>query len=172
MSRLRHQFLAGLALALDEHGYVAVDSRLHQPVDLSHCGTVTNNAIEGVSRLQIGIGKHQKVWGNQAAHGSTSTDLAPAFSRIPLLELLRSVPSRVRVRTCSMRCAPQFLVLSEFSVLARQCLDRRIADLEALREQVSAWTEQRNRTSKVVHWRFTAADARVKLHHLYPVIKD
>ena len=60
----------------------------------------------------------------------------------------------------------------EFSVLARQCLDRRIADLEALREQVSAWTEQRNRTSKVVHWRFSAADARVKLHHLYPVIKD
>ena len=58
-------------------------------------------------------GKHQKVWGNQAAHGSTSADLAPAFSRIPLLELLRSVPSRVRVRTCSMRCAPQFLVLSK-----------------------------------------------------------
>ena len=41
-------------------------------------------------------GKHQKVWGNQAAHGSTSTDLAPAFSRISLLELLRSVPPRVR----------------------------------------------------------------------------
>ena len=60
----------------------------------------------------------------------------------------------------------------EFSVLARQCLDRRIADLEALRAQVTAWSEQRNRTSKVVHWRFPAADARVKLHHLYPVIKD
>ena len=57
-------------------------------------------------------GKHQKVWGNQAAHGSASTDPAPAFSRIPPLELPRSVPSRVRVRTCSMRCAPQFLVLS------------------------------------------------------------
>ena len=60
----------------------------------------------------------------------------------------------------------------EFSVLARQCLDRRIAGLEALRKQVSARTEQRNRTSKVVHWRFTTADARIKLHHLYPVIKD
>ena len=60
----------------------------------------------------------------------------------------------------------------EFSVLARQCLDRRIADLEALREQVSARTKQRNRTSKVAHWRFSAADARVKLYHLYPVIKD
>ncbi len=53
------------------------------------------------------------MWGNQTAHGSASTDLAPAFSRIPLLELPRSVPSRVRVRTCSMRCAPQFLVLSD-----------------------------------------------------------
>ena len=55
------------------------------------------------------IGKHRKVWGNQAAHGSASTDLAPAFSRIPLLELPRSVPSRVRVRTCSRKGAPQFL---------------------------------------------------------------
>jgi transposase len=55
----------------------------------------------------------------------------------------------------------------EFSVLARW-----IADLEALREQVSAWTEQRKRTTKGVHWRFATADARVKLHHLYPVIKD
>ena len=54
------------------------------------------------------------MWGNQTAHGSASTDLAPAFSRIPLLELPRSVPSRVRIRTCSMRCAPQFLALPQF----------------------------------------------------------
>ena len=46
-------------------------------------------------------------------HGPASTDLAPAFSPIPLLELPRSVPLRVRVRTCSMRCDPQFLVLSK-----------------------------------------------------------
>ena len=64
----------------------------------------------------VEYGKHQKVWGNQAAHGSASTDLAPAFSQIPLLELPRSVPSRVRVRTCSMRCAPQFLVLSLYAL--------------------------------------------------------
>ena len=59
----------------------------------------------------------------------------------------------------------------EFSVLARQCLGRRIADLETLHEQVSAWTEHRNGSSKVVHWRFSTLDARIKLHHLYPVIK-
>lgn len=60
----------------------------------------------------------------------------------------------------------------EFSVLAHQCLDRRIADLDMLRAEVSAWTERRNRTSRSVNWRFTAADARIKLRHLYPVIKD
>ena len=60
----------------------------------------------------------------------------------------------------------------EFSVPARQCLDRRIADLETLGAEVNAWPEQRNRTSKVVHWRFTTADARAKLPHLYPVIRD
>ena len=53
----------------------------------------------------------------------------------------------------------------EFSVLARQCLDRRIADIDTLRHEVSAWTEQRNRTSKPVEWRFTTADARIKLSY-------
>ena len=60
----------------------------------------------------------------------------------------------------------------EFSVLARQCLARRIADIDTLRNEVSAWTEQRNRTSKPVEWRFTTADARIKLRHLYPKVRD
>ena len=60
----------------------------------------------------------------------------------------------------------------EFSVLSQQCLDRRIADIDTLREEVSAWTAERNRTSKPVQWRFTTADARIKLRHLYPVIND
>ena len=60
----------------------------------------------------------------------------------------------------------------EFSVLARQCLARRIADIDTLRNEVSAWMEQRNRTSKPVEWRFTTADARIKLRHLYPKVRD
>ena len=63
------------------------------------------------------------MWGNQAAHGSASTALAPAFSRIPPLELPRRVPSRVRVRTCSMRCAPQFLVLSPSAQVSCKWID-------------------------------------------------
>ena len=53
----------------------------------------------------------------------------------------------------------------EFSVLARQCLDRRIADIDRLLTEVSAWAEQRNRTNTPVEWRFTTADARIKLRH-------
>ena len=56
----------------------------------------------------------------------------------------------------------------ELSVLARQCLDRRIPDTEALAAEVVAWTTARNAATHRIHWRFTTADARIKLKHLYP----
>ena len=58
----------------------------------------------------------------------------------------------------------------EFSVLARQCLDRRIADISTLREQVMVWKAGRNENTKAAQWRFTTEDARIKLKHLYPAI--
>ncbi len=60
----------------------------------------------------------------------------------------------------------------ELSVLARQCLDRRIPDIDSLRTEVDAWTEARNRASGPVQWRFTTDDARIKLRHLYPTVRD
>lgn len=60
----------------------------------------------------------------------------------------------------------------EFSALARQCLDRRIPDIDSLRTEVDAWTEARNRASRPVQWRFTTDDARIKLRHLYPTVRD
>jgi hypothetical protein len=56
----------------------------------------------------------------------------------------------------------------ELSVLARQCLDRRIASAEELRREVGAWEAERNERAVEVRWRFTTADARIKLHRLYP----
>lgn len=60
----------------------------------------------------------------------------------------------------------------ELSHLFRQCVNRRIADIDELRREVSAWSERRNQRSAVVNWRFTTADARIKLKKLYPVIKE
>jgi len=59
----------------------------------------------------------------------------------------------------------------ELSVLARQCLDRRIPDLEILRREVAAWVARRNAAVAKVDWQFTTADARVKLKRLYPSIE-
>jgi hypothetical protein len=56
----------------------------------------------------------------------------------------------------------------EVSVLSRQCLDRRVPDCATLCAEVAAWQERRDRTGGKVDWRFTSADARIKLKRLYP----
>ena len=59
----------------------------------------------------------------------------------------------------------------EIGALARQCLDRRIPDQGVLRREAGAWQQQRNRDTIRVGWRFTAADAHIKLKSLYPSIQ-
>jgi hypothetical protein len=59
----------------------------------------------------------------------------------------------------------------ELSVLARQCLDRRIETREELEKEVTAWEEERNGRMVEVRWQFTTADARIKLRRLYPSIQ-
>jgi hypothetical protein len=57
----------------------------------------------------------------------------------------------------------------ELSVLARQCLDRRIPDRDRLQTEVGAWADERNRAGVRITWRFRVADARRTLTHLYLV---
>lgn len=57
------------------------------------------------------------------------------------------------------------------SLLSRQCLNIRIASLEEATSRCEKWMEQHNGAAKRIDWRFTAADARVKLKRLYPVIE-
>jgi hypothetical protein len=56
----------------------------------------------------------------------------------------------------------------ELSVLTRQCLDRRIDDLDTLNAELAAWGHQTNTDQRQVDWHFTTTDARTKLRHLYP----
>ncbi|BAS58452.1 transposase [Leptolyngbya boryana IAM M-101] len=62
------------------------------------------------------------------------------------------------------------MVEIELSILVRQCLDRRLPDLETLRQEVQAWEQQRNAQKATIDWQFTSTDARVKLKRLYPEI--
>jgi hypothetical protein len=61
----------------------------------------------------------------------------------------------------------------ELSVLQRECLgcgDRRIGDDATLDAELLAWTVARNSERAAVNWRFTTADARIRLRHLYPPV--
>lgn len=74
----------------------------------------------------------------------------------------REAAERVRysLRTYWKRCVTESL--------ARQCLDRRLPDMETVAREVSDWVEQRNRGKQIVDWRFTTEDVRIKLKRLYP----
>ncbi len=56
----------------------------------------------------------------------------------------------------------------ELSALTRQCLDRRISDLDVLNTELTAWQHATNADQRQVDWQFTTNDARIKLRHLYP----
>ena len=56
----------------------------------------------------------------------------------------------------------------ELNVMTRQCLNRRISDIEQLRRELSAWEIERNILAAKVNWNFRTNDARIKLSSLYP----
>ena len=61
-----------------------------------------------------------------------------------------------------------YMAEMEFSVLARACLRRRNPDAESLEREVNANASERNAAAAAINWRFTARDARRKLHRLHP----
>ena len=55
----------------------------------------------------------------------------------------------------------------ELSALSKQCLDRRIADMKTLADEVGAWERERNSIGATVRWKFNKDNARVKLQRHY-----
>ncbi len=60
----------------------------------------------------------------------------------------------------------------ELSALQRQCLNRRLGDRATMEREVAAWVVARNKAATTIDWRFTTADARIKLKRLYPVFHE
>ena len=60
----------------------------------------------------------------------------------------------------------------ELSVFTKQCLDRRIDDIDTLRSEAKARADRRNASGAVVDWQFTTDNARIKLKRLYPQLKE
>jgi len=59
----------------------------------------------------------------------------------------------------------------ELNVLNGQCLNRRIDNIETVKEEVRAWCKYRNNMKAKINWQFTTKDARIKLKTLYPKLE-
>ena len=59
----------------------------------------------------------------------------------------------------------------ELSAFTKECLNRRIGTIEEVKKQSEAWCVDRNERQKGIDWQFSIGDARMKLKHLYPIIK-
>ena len=59
----------------------------------------------------------------------------------------------------------------ELSAMTKQCLGRRIPDIQTLTREIRAWQNDRNRRNSAVDWRFSTEDARIRLKRLYPVFE-
>jgi hypothetical protein len=105
------------------------------------------------------------VWDNLNTH--TPASLYKAFPPAEARRLLE----RLEIHYTPKHGSWLDMAEIELSVFTKQCLTRRIADIQTLRREAKAWAERRNAEQTGVDWHFTTADARIKLHRLYPQIK-
>jgi hypothetical protein len=59
----------------------------------------------------------------------------------------------------------------ELNVLIRQCLNRRIDNINEMRAEVDVWQHDRNNAHSQIDWQFTCENARIKLKRLYPTLE-
>ena len=57
------------------------------------------------------------------------------------------------------------------NIMTRECLDRRIPSIEALKEELKAWNDEYDKDPSPVNWQFQTTDSRIKLKRLYPDIE-
>ena len=99
-----------------------------------------------------------------------STRIGPARPARPSAGTGQDAVGPLRVRL-----HPQARQLAErgrnrTQLMIRQCLNRRIDCIEALRREVAAWQASRDSIQAKVDWQFTTDDARVRLKRLYPTL--
>ena len=100
-----------------------------------------------------------------------STHSGAAFYESFPAELARKLARRIEFVYTPVQGSWLNMVEVEISVLVRQCLKRRLPDIERLEREATAWCTERNRLGESVDWRFRKEDARIKLRSLYPSVK-
>lgn len=83
-------------------------------------------------------------------------------------ETARALAARLEIHYTPKHGSWLNMAETELSVLSRQCLDRRIECKEVMEQEVEQWEKSRNEANMRINWRFTTANARIKLKRLYP----
>jgi hypothetical protein len=101
-----------------------------------------------------------------------STHSGAAFYENFSAEVARKLARRIEFFYTPVHGSWLNMVEVEISVLVRQCLKRRLPDMETLGREANAWCKERNRLGASVDWRFRTEDARIKLSSLYPSTEE
>lgn len=101
-----------------------------------------------------------------------STHKASALYETFEPKLARAVLERLEFHYVPKHASWLNMVEIEIGVLARQCLNRRIADRVTLAQEIAAWQKRRNAVGARVRWLFGIEQARAKLGKVYPQLEQ
>lgn len=108
----------------------------------------------------------------QVVLDNLSTHTAAAFYETFPAEVARDLTRRIEFVYTPVHGSWLNMVEVEISVLVRQCLKRRLPDIETLDREARAWCTERNGLGASVDWGFRTEDARAKLRSLYPSTEE
>jgi hypothetical protein len=98
----------------------------------------------------------------------TRIDWAAEVDQLLTVDYPHALASRLEIHHTPKHGSWLNIAEIELSRLTRQCLVRRIDDLDLLNAELAAWQAATNADQRQVDWQFTTSDARIKLRHLYP----
>ena len=97
--------------------------------------------------------------------------LASLYEAVPHTEA-RRIAAKLEIHYTPKHGSWLNMAEIDLSVLHRQCLNARIPDRQTLMQKVAAWQKRGNASASTLNWRFTTADARIRLERLFPSIEN
>lgn len=88
------------------------------------------------------------------------------YENLPPLEA-RALSRRIEFHYTPKKASWLNMAEMELSALARQCLSRRMADIETLRRELDSIVKERNKLAVKFKWQFTVENARERLSRHY-----
>lgn len=96
-------------------------------------------------------------------------NIASLYEAFPAAEALR-LAEKLEIHYTPKHGSWLNMAEIELSILSRQCMNDYFESREQLAERIAPWERSRNDRQADIDWRFTTADARIKLKRLYPTI--